>query len=122
MEGVAFDLRECLDEISTVSTKPERIILSGGGSTSKVWTQIVADVLGRDVQVSGRDEQACFGAALLAGIGTGTFRDYRDAIESVPEPSEPVSPDTGSTERYNTRYERYLDTYRALMAKDKSRS
>lgn len=117
MEGVAFDLRECLDEICTVSVKPERIILSGGGSTSAVWTQIVADVLGRNVCVSGRDEQACFGAALLAGIGTGTFRDYRDALDHVPEPSEPVVPDTARAERYGAQYGRYLDTYRTLMGK-----
>ena len=121
MEGVAFDLRECLEEISTVSVKPERIILSGGGSTSKVWTQIMADVLGLDVHVSGRDEQACFGAALLAGIGTGAFRDYQDALGRVPEPSEPVSPDTENTDRYNSRYSSYLYTYRTLMTKEKSR-
>ena len=37
------------------------------------WAQIQADVYGQEVLVSSIKEQACLGAAICAGVGSGRF-------------------------------------------------
>ena len=51
--------------------QPERLIPAGGGASSRLWMQIVADVFGLPVLKVGVDEQSAYGAALLAGAGLG---------------------------------------------------
>jgi autoinducer 2 (AI-2) kinase len=45
------------------------VTLIGGAASSRVWPQILADVLGRPVGVAGHTESAALGAAILAGGG-----------------------------------------------------
>ncbi|MFM8594997.1 MAG: FGGY-family carbohydrate kinase, partial [Chloroflexota bacterium] len=49
-----------------------RILSSGGGSTSSVWTQIVSDVTGLPQRVIS-PSNAAIGAAFVAGYGVGIF-------------------------------------------------
>ncbi len=83
MEGVVFELRELFDIMTGMGLEPDTVICSGGAARSPLWMQILADVFGRPVAVSTQDEQACFGAALLAGIGTEVYGDYWKAAEFV---------------------------------------
>ncbi|MHB9029027.1 MAG: xylulokinase [Candidatus Latescibacterota bacterium] len=107
LEGVAFDLRDALEVIRNMGVKPERAILSGGGARSLLWAQILADTFNLPLAVSGVDEQACFGAALLAGIGIGVFSDYADAVRVVPKPVRMVEPETGAAAGYEELYEQW---------------
>jgi len=76
--------------------------------------QILADVLGEAILISRRSEQACFGAALTAGIGTGLYRDYHEAAELVPEPAETVEPRADVLDLYAERYGEYIRMYGAM--------
>ncbi|MCE5249760.1 xylulokinase [bacterium] len=117
MEGVVFDLKESLDVMKGMGVAPRSIIASGGGAGSGLWMQILADIFDEPVQVSRRTEQACFGAALVAGIGTGIYRDYWHAAELVPPPAETVYPQKENTERYRERYDEYMRLYRDAVVK-----
>jgi len=72
----------------------------------------MADILNEPVQVSGQTEQACFGAALVAGIGAGIYKDYRDAAQLVPAPVETVEPRADYTDMYTVLFERFKKVYR----------
>ena len=65
MEAPILILRRAFREI-TKDQKVNRVILSGGGSKSSVWPQIVANILGEKVQLSECSEAVAFGAALQA--------------------------------------------------------
>jgi len=66
MEGVAFRLADIYDRLSTVA-EIETIVASGGAlRESPVWTQIIADVLARDLTLSDARESSSRGAVLLA--------------------------------------------------------
>lgn len=66
MEGVAFRLADIFERLSTVADI-KSIVASGGAlRESFVWTQIIADVLGRDLALSEADESSSRGAVLLA--------------------------------------------------------
>jgi xylulokinase len=108
LEGVAFDLRDTLEVIRNMGIKPGRAILSGGGARSLLWAQILADSFHIPLEVSGVDEQACFGAALLAGVGVGVFRDYADAARTVPEPARTVEPEKESVDIYEELYGKWV--------------
>ena len=61
-----------------------QIRTSGGGALSSLWRQIHADVFNREViTVSGSAEGGAYGAALVAGAGTGVWSSVEDAVQVV---------------------------------------
>lgn len=66
LEAVAYRFAAILDQLNQV-VKVNEIVVSGGAlRESRVWTQIIADVLGRDLTVSAAKEASMRGAVLLA--------------------------------------------------------
>jgi len=107
MEGVLFELKVSLDVMTKMGLTPETITFSGGASKSSLWAQIMADVFNLPIRISDQDEQACFGAALLAGIGTGVYKDYWKAAEMVRKPERTVEQDKENVRRYEDQFERF---------------
>ena len=110
LEGVAFGLRDGLDQIvATGVPAPRQVRASGGGIGSEVWRQILADVLAAEVATVSTTEGAAFGAAMLAAVGAGWFASVELAVgwavrvRPVAEPG----PDASA-------YAEALETYRAL--------
>jgi xylulokinase len=110
LEGVAYGLRDGLDQmVATGVPAPRQIRASGGGIASEVWRQILADVLGSQVATVSTTEGAAFGAAMLAVVGAGWFASMDQAVAwavrvrpvAEPGPSAPT-------------YAEGLATYRAL--------
>ena len=91
LEGVVFSLRDCFRVIEEMGLDVTELRLIGGGARSALWTQIAADVFGREIIVpQGCD--ASFGSALLAGVGTGVFADERDAVRRCLKENRPSRP------------------------------
>ena len=79
MEGVSFAMKCSIDKMDNLYGQAENIICAGGGVKGNVWAQIQADVYGRSIHISSVKEQACLGAAIVAGIAGGGFKDLNDA-------------------------------------------
>ena len=76
LEGVAFGLRDGLDQmVAAGMPRPTQIRASGGGLASPTWRQILADVLDAQLVTPSTTEGAAFGAATLAAVGVGWFSD-----------------------------------------------
>ena len=110
LEGVAFGLRDGLDQIvATGVPAPSQVRASGGGIGSAVWRQILADVLAAEVATVSTTEGAAFGAAMLAAVGAGWFTTVEQAVawavrvRTVAEPGPEASA-----------YAEALETFRAL--------
>ncbi|MBX3295639.1 MAG: gluconokinase [Acidobacteria bacterium] len=92
MESVAFRLAEILDRIESVCPVRE-VITSGGAITaSPVWLKMIADILGRDVEVNSEPEASLRGAVLLALEKTGKMEitDWLSAIKTRTISSHPT--------------------------------
>jgi L-xylulokinase len=81
LDGVCFSHRTHLDALRSAfdlaRAGPAR--LCGGGSRSRRWSQLLADVVGLDLEVTDADEAGARGAATLAGIGIGWWAGLEEA-------------------------------------------
>jgi len=66
MEGATYALRHGFDALTAAGLTFDAIRLTGGGSRSGAWRQMVADVFALPVEVPAQSEGAAFGAALQA--------------------------------------------------------
>ena len=80
MEGVAFSLRHNLEVAEEAGAQAKVLRAMGGSANSLLWTQIKADVTGKKVVVPASDTATTLGAAILAGVGVGFYKDYEEAV------------------------------------------
>jgi xylulokinase len=109
MEGVVFELKENLEIMKTMELIPSTIVCTGGAVRSALWIQILADILGYPLNLSFQEESACFGAALISGIGTGVYRDYNDAAEQVQKPEKIIEPTKERIQIYTEKFELFKE-------------
>ena len=114
LEGVAFSLRDTLTIFAELNVPVSTIRLGGGGARSALWRQIQADVYGRAVETVLVDEGAAFGAAVLAGIGAGIWRDIDDASDRLIRTAIAASPEPDAVFVMNERYVAFRRLYPAL--------
>jgi xylulokinase len=77
LEGVALGLRVALDELRRMTTLGPEMIIVGGGARNALWRQIFADVFDCAIVKTRIDQQAAaLGAAALAFVGMGLWRDF----------------------------------------------
>lgn len=65
LEGVLFNLRQVLELLQEVAGPATRITLTGGFLENPQMAQLLADVLGRELEVADAKESSCLGAILL---------------------------------------------------------
>ena len=94
-EGIAFSICDLLQAARALGLSFGTIRLIGGGARSNLWRQIIADVTGLVVERTETGD-ASFGAALVAGIGTGVFTSPEDAIEKSVRLQDQNPPDAKS--------------------------
>jgi xylulokinase len=86
LEGVAFGLRDSFELIKASGLSSiQQVRVSGGGARSPLWRQILADVFGAELVTVNTTEGAAYGAALLAGVGTGAARRDKPARYRTPD-------------------------------------
>ena len=104
-EGLSFQTRHALEAlISGIGTPPHRVVAMGGGTKNRFWVQNKADILGRELEVVTTPDVTPRGAAMIAGVGVGVFRDFRDAADRFARPSTKVLPNLELTEFYRKLY------------------
>ncbi|MFT7448420.1 MAG: erythritol kinase [Glaciecola sp.] len=104
-EGVAFSARHCIEAAGLTG----RVSVCGGGSNSHTWSQMVADVLQRPLQVARRPEVGARGAAIAAMDVAGIA--YDPAIWTAPE--DVIEPRRKTAAHYEAGFARYLETVEA---------
>ena len=114
LEGVAYGLRDGLDLMLEAGTPaPSQIRISGGGTASPLWRQIVADVLNTELATVSTTEGAAYGAAVLAAVASGWFASVDDATARLVTVTPATTPGPDA-ERYAEGHERYRALYPAL--------
>ena len=113
MEGCGYGLRQ-LSEIAERVTgkKMTEFVSIGGGAKSETWAQIKADITGKDIIILDLNDMAPVGAALLAGVGAGVFKDIYEASDKVDKHVYKVVKSSGKhKDVYEKRYQVYTKLY-----------
>lgn len=88
------------------------VVFAGGAASSAVWSQIVADVLGRPLRVPAVTEATAQGTAACAAAGAGVLGSPSDAAAWVRWDRD-VAPDADRHEQYRHVRERWEAAYAA---------
>ena len=113
MEGCGYGLRQ-LSEIAECVTGREikEFTSIGGGAKSETWAQIKADITGKDIKILDMNDMAPIGAALLAGVGAGIFKDVYEAADKVEKKVyKVIRSSRAHDDIYNKRYQVYIQLY-----------
>lgn len=120
LEGVAFGIRDSFTLIQAAGLgEIHQVRVSGGGAKSRLWKQIMADVLEAELVTVNTTEGAAYGAALLAAVGAGLFQDVPAACQATIQVTGSTQPDEQAASTYERFYPRYRALYPALASEFK---
>jgi glycerol kinase len=99
LEGIAFEVRDLLDAMAKDAGRwPLRLRVDGGAAANDLLMQFQADVADVVVERPADLESTARGAAMLAGIGAGLFRNLDDVARMTSTQAE-FKPRMSKTER-----------------------
>lgn len=105
MEGVAFSFKSCLLSMEgTMGLSIAEIAMCGGGSRSRKWMKLFANILGRPIHVFSTPDAEAVGAAVLAG------HFIRKTWIQTPREDAVFFPDEALKKRYEEKYKKWQST------------
>ncbi len=114
LESVAFVIRRNVEVMEELGVKVDSIRASGGGSRSRLWKQIEADVTKRPVILTEQSDAATLGACILAGTGVGLYSSIVEAAEAMVHLTDTFEPNSVNSQCYDDSYGAYLEATTAL--------
>lgn len=115
MESVGFLLRENLEYLEAeqgIGVKEIRSL--GGAAKSRIWEQIKADIVQRDMVHMKEAECTALGAAMIVSVTAGWYEKLEHACNAGNSEVERISFSLENRVAYETGYEKYRNLYRLL--------
>lgn len=116
MEGIAFALKQLIEEMRLNKEDIVRLKVIGGGAKSRVWLQILADVLNFPIEQMEGNVGAGYGMALLAAYSCGAISSLDDIANRSVSVKECFRPRTYNAELYKKKYRQYLRIHDAVKS------
>jgi xylulokinase len=110
LEGVTFSQRQCLDVLRDMGISFSEMLAVGGGGSSPLWRQMLADVYDCPVKTVVSKEGGALGVAILAGVGAGIYKSVQEACNTMIRYGDPQSPDKAA----GAEYEKFYGVYKGL--------
>ncbi|MDD3819321.1 MAG: FGGY-family carbohydrate kinase [Actinomycetota bacterium] len=106
MEGVGFQVKKILNVLKERGIKVKNIKMVGGGSKSKIWPNIIADITGLDVLIpeNHKEDFATKGAAIIAGYGSGIFPSLHEGYNKFKSNFKEIKPDQDNIKFYEEKF------------------
>lgn len=114
MEGCAYALYHNMKTAEERGVRSDVLNAMGGAANSRLWTQIKADVTGTTINVPASDTASTLGAAILAGVGTGEYKSFKEAVTRTISIGRTHEPDMKAHDIYMKYYEIYIEIYEKL--------
>ncbi len=118
MEGVAFETRLVLDEFAAQGMSVSRLIMTGGASRSRIWSEIVGYVTGCEVYRMQVPETCCVGAAMIAAVGLRLFARYEDCAAVMTDAEKLPLEDRDAADFYAEKNAHYRERLSMLEPMD----
>ena len=112
LEGIAFGFAHHVEVFNEQGLRTSRVRVTNGGSRSRLWRQIVADVLDQPLESLVDHPGSSLGAAFVAGVGVDLL-DWSD-VDRFITVDEVVEPRADAVTHYRDSYAVYRSLYPAL--------
>jgi xylulokinase len=113
LESYAYAIAHHIETLNDIGHRTDRYLVSDGGSNSRVWMQIVADVLQKPVQRLTGHPGSCLGAAWTAAIGAGLTDDWSGVARFVGW-GDRLEPEARHAGVYAAGYREFRELYRRM--------
>ncbi|MBI3737006.1 xylulokinase [Candidatus Sumerlaeota bacterium] len=114
VEGVSFALRDCLEAIRALKIEIREVRATGGGARSPFWMQTLSDILGVKVNCVASAEGPALGAAIMAGVGVGTYKDFASGARAAVRLGASFRPISKAQKAYEPIYRKFREFYPLL--------
>jgi len=114
LEGVAFAFRDCLEVARSQGAVISKSTLCGGGAKSTLWRRMMADILDIPLEIPQTEQGPGYGAAILAGVVCGAWKNVNEAAMKLVHVKEVDEPEPELAGRYEERYQKWHSLYPAL--------
>ena len=111
MEGVIFAIKDCLEIANKNGICPQEATICGGGAKSEKWKQMAADILNIPIKVLKTEQGPSFGAAILAMVGDGLYKDVSSAANDIVEVERIIYPNINKQKYYQDKYYKFHSLY-----------
>lgn len=112
LESTGYAMRHIMEDYGYVS-HGECCKMTGGGSASALWTQILSDITGVPMACVRPEMEAPYGSAFLAGYSAGVYKSF-DEIEKWNHISCRITPNRNISRIYQYYFEIYKDLYYSI--------
>jgi xylulokinase len=113
LEAYGYAILHHIEVMRDMGLAPRRYLASDGGAASRVWMQIVADILQAPVERLTRHPGSCLGVAWAAAMGIGLADDWLGVTRFAGR-GETIRPDPAKAHVYQAGYNSYRDLYRRV--------
>ena len=113
LEGITFSLKDSQTLMEEAKgEKFETVISVGGGAKNKDWLQMQADIFNTNIQTLKVEQGPGLGAAMLAAVGVGWFKNTQDCAKKFVSYGDIIKPNKESVLKYEKLYEKYKKVYK----------
>lgn len=114
LEGVAYSLRDCVEVFREMNINVNDMMACGGGGTSPLWRQMLADLYACDVKTVASKEGPALGVGILALTGSGVYSSVQEACANVIKTDKVQAPINDNIPKYEKYYQLYREIYPAI--------
>lgn len=111
MEGLTYDLAYNMDRMALAGVGVSELRCTGGGSLSKMWLQIKADVTGVPVYTLERHQAGALGCMILAAVAAGEYADIREAVADQVKTKDMYEPNRKNHGFYQEQKGRFIEIF-----------
>lgn len=116
LEGIACEIGINIAVLEKLTGTIDVLRTTGGGAKSTSLLQMRADITGKKIMTLKSSESVCLGAAILAGVSAGVYKDAEDGARQTVSVAETYNPDDEMMNAYKDQVIRYRQLYPALHA------
>ncbi|MBI4856096.1 MAG: hypothetical protein HY818_05070 [Acetobacterium woodii] len=114
MEGITLESKDMYENMKKSGVILKQLAITGGATKSEAWRHIIADMFGVPIRKLEIPDATIVGAAVIAGVGAGWFKDVTEGVSSMVRYLETIEPIPENVKRYNEIYDIYKNLYTAL--------
>ena len=114
LESLGYMMRSDIEAIERLGINIEKVISTGGGASSKLWSQIKADICGINIEIPQYTETSLLGSAVLTTNALGIYNSIVDASKNIMKVQDVFLNNIINNSIYRNNYKKYKKLYKSV--------